>query len=582
MSFFNELKRRNVLRVGIAYAVVAWLLLQVSDTLVPALYLPEWFRSGVALLLILGFPIALVFAWAFELTPEGVKKEGEVDPGRSIAEATGRKLDFAIIGLIVVALGYLAYDKFVLDPGRDLANIEAAVQEADLAQTDESVKSIAVLPFVNMSSDPEQEYFSDGLSEELLNLLAGIRELKVAARTSSFFYKNKLDTVTFSEIARELNVTHVLEGSVRKSGDTIRVTAQLIRADGGFHLWSETYDRKLDDIFAIQDEIASMVVAALKITLLGEAPRARVTSTEALESTMQGRYFYNRRAHGDAAKALEYFERAVELDPRIAEAWIGLVPLYIWFSDPPDLVRARSAIEKALAIAPDNPEAHIRFSMVLSYEGDEELSQREMQRAIELGPDNSLVLAVHAGWLVDNGDLEAAIEAQARAAAVDPLSVVNQGNLSSYLESAGRFDDALKHANKALELSPNDPDILKAVSRIRLFQGYPEEAHEIIQQLPEDFEKQYYLANAEYSLGNVEAADAALMEYQEKYGAESPAGIAGIYAWRGEADQAFDWLDRALRQDPNLDRMWERDQFFSSLHKDPRWAEYVDHWDFDD
>jgi TolB-like protein/Tfp pilus assembly protein PilF len=566
MSLVSELNRRNVLRVGIAYAVVAWLLLQVSDTLVPALHLPEWFHSGVALLLILGFPVALVFAWAFELTPDGIKKERDVEPSRSVASVTGRKLDFAIISLLMVALGYFAYDKFVHDP----------------AESHDSAMSIAVLPFINMSSDPEQEYFSDGLSEELLNLLAGVSGLRVAARTSSFFYKDKLDTVTFSEIARELNVTHVLEGSVRKSGDKIRVTAQLIRADGGFHIWSETFDRTLDDVFAIQDEIAARVVASLKITLLGEAPQSRVTSAEAYDLTMQGRFFYNRRATGDAARALEYFERAVELDPGIAEAWIGLTPLYLWINDPPDIARARDAVEKALAIAPNNPEAHIRLAMVLGYEGNDELAQVAAQRAMELGPDNSLVQSIRSGWVWDSGDLEGAIEIQTRAVALDPLHVVNRVLLSFYLEQSGRLDDALMQVRKAQELSADDPQVLKAIFRIRLLQGYPEEAYEILEPLPEDFETLYYLANVEYTLGKIEAADAAVLEYQEQYAAEFPIGVAVMYAWRGNSELAFDWLNRAIRQDPNLNRNWVTDQFLSNLHGDPRWEEFVAHWEIDE
>jgi TolB-like protein len=255
VSFFAELKRRNVFKVGIAYAIVAWLLLQVSDTLVPALHLPEWFNSGVAFVLIIGFPIAIILAWAFEMTPEGLKKEKDVDRSQSMTNVTGQKLNNAIIGVLVLALVYFVVDKFVLDPGRDAAQIATAVQDSHDQQPEpiepaNSDKSIAVLPFVNMSSDQEQEYFSDGLSEELLNLLAKIPELRVAARTSSFSFKGQ--SIEIPEIASRLNVDHVLEGSVRKSGNQIRITAQLIQADNGYHLWSETYDRQLDNIFQIQ------------------------------------------------------------------------------------------------------------------------------------------------------------------------------------------------------------------------------------------------------------------------------------------------------------------------------------------
>jgi TolB-like protein/Tfp pilus assembly protein PilF len=580
MSLFTELKRRNIFRVGAAYIVVAWLVIQVVETVFPAFGFDESAIRVVVIVFAIGLVPALIFSWIFEITPEGLKRDYEVDRSQSIAPYTGKKLDRAIIVVLTLAIGFFAFDKFVLEPERAAEREEVIATQARSEALVESYgdNSIAVLPFVNMSSDPEQEYFSDGLSEELLNLLAGVNDLRVAARTSSFFYKDKLDTVTLSEVAQQLKVTHVLEGSVRKSGDKIRVTAQLIKADGGFHLWSETYDRTLNDIFAIQDEIAAAVVASLKITLMGEAPQSRVTSTEAYELTLQGRYFYNRRAPGDVGRALEYFERAVELDPGIAEAWVGLTPLYIRYKDPPDVARARDAVEKALAIDPDNPEARIRLALVLFHEGNIELSWHEAERAMELGPDNSLVLGVHAGWWHGAGDLERAIEILTRAVTVDPLHVVNRTNLAAYLEQSSRLDDALVQARKALELSPGDPNILKAISRIRLVQGYPEEAYEIIQQLPEDFEKLYYLANTQYTLGNIEGADATLLEYQEKYAAEFPIGIAGIHAWRGNADLAFDWLNRAISQDPNLRREWTDDQFLSSLHDDPRWEGFVAHW----
>ena len=263
----QELKRRNVIRVAVAYAVSAWLLIQVSDTVFPMLKLPEWTATFVAVLLIIGFPIALIFAWAYELTPEGIKLEKHVVRDESISHLTGRKLDFAVIATLVVALGYFAFDKFVLDPSRD-AELMQTTAEVVIEQATETGKSgipdksIAVLPFVNMSSDPEQEYFSDGISEELLNVLAKIPGLRVAARTSSFQFKGENRDII--DIGQQLNVALVLEGSVRKAGLQIRITAQLIDARNGFHLWSETYDRELENIFAVQDEISAAIVGALK------------------------------------------------------------------------------------------------------------------------------------------------------------------------------------------------------------------------------------------------------------------------------------------------------------------------------
>ncbi|MEE8528383.1 MAG: adenylyl cyclase, partial [Gammaproteobacteria bacterium] len=252
-SVWGELKRRNVVRVAVAYAIVSWLILQLTDVLMPLLDLPEWVGRLVVLLLVIGFPLALVFAWAFELTPEGLKKEKDIDRSQSINHVTGRKLDFVIIGLLAVTLGYFAYDKFVLDPGRDAAG--------DNAITTPVLKSIAVLPFVPMSSGEDDGYFADGLTEEILNVLTQLPELQVTARTSSFFFKGQ--NIPVPEIAARLNVAHIVEGSVRRDSERVRITAQLIRASDGFHVWSQTYNRTLDDVFAVQEDIAENIAEAL-------------------------------------------------------------------------------------------------------------------------------------------------------------------------------------------------------------------------------------------------------------------------------------------------------------------------------
>ena len=267
MGLFDELKRRNVFRVGIAYLVLGWVVLQAADVIFPILQFPDWTISFVAVLAILGFPLALFFAWAFELTPEGLKRDHEVDRSESIAHVTGRKLDFAIIGLLVVALGFVVWDSYLSEPGEVVVTETPAetVETTPVEDAPTATASIAVLPFVNMSADKDQEYFSDGISEELLNLLARVPGLKVAGRTSSFAFRGK-DT-DLREIGAALNVSTLLEGSVRKSGNTLRITAQLINVADGFHLWSDSYDRELTDVFAIQDEISAAIVQALKTKL---------------------------------------------------------------------------------------------------------------------------------------------------------------------------------------------------------------------------------------------------------------------------------------------------------------------------
>jgi TolB-like protein len=321
-----------VFRVGAAYVVGAWLLIQVAETIFPLFGFDDAPARIVVVVLMIGFVPALIFAWAFELTPEGLKKESEVDRTQSIAPNTGKKLDRAIMVVLALALGYFAFDKFVMTPQREseqlaaleeqkTTEVEQARQEGRSQALVESYgdKSIAVLPFVNMSEDRGNEYFADGLSEELLNMMVKIPELRVAARTSSFSFKDK--DLTISEIARELNVSHVLEGSVRKSGNKVRITAQLIKADDGFHLWSENFDRTLDDIFVVQDEIASEVTRALEVTLLGKSQTDHRIDPEAYSLGLKGLYFLQQRGKENSEKSVTALLQAIELEPGYAWAW---------------------------------------------------------------------------------------------------------------------------------------------------------------------------------------------------------------------------------------------------------------------
>src|SRR5664279_2867268 len=353
-SFFAELKRRNVVRMAGLYLVGAWLLTQVAGTVLPMFGAPDWLPRSIVLLLAIGFVPTLIFSWIFELTPEGLKRDEEVAPEQSIAPQTARRMDRMIIAVLVLALGYFALDKWVLGPRWQVRGSQ------DSSATD-NTKSIAVLPFVNMSSDKEQEYFSDGLSEELLNQLAQVPQLRVIARTSSFSFKGKeVDVVT---IAKALNVANILEGSVRRSVKTLRVTAQLIRASDSSHLWSQTYDRDGTDIFKVQDEIASDVVTALKVKLLPtqELPKAlRTNNPEAYQQYLQGRYYLNRFSIADFEKARGFFERATELDPKFPSSWAALSRVWnLWtgWSDKltrtqfdAGVVRAREAADRALKL----------------------------------------------------------------------------------------------------------------------------------------------------------------------------------------------------------------------------------------
>jgi TolB-like protein len=381
-TFFRELKRRNVVRVGIAYVIVCWLVVQIAEAVLPGFGAPDWIFKTLVFLLAIGFPLVLIFAWAFELTPEGLKKTTEVSEATSIASTTGRKINAIIIASLAVALVYFIWDRQQLIDAANNSGNRAATTEASTAvetttatveSARENRRSIAVLPFVNMSSNKEQEWFADGLTEEILNSLARTPDLLVAARTSSFKYKESHDDIP--TIAAELGVEHVLEGSVRRSGERLRVTAQLIRASDGFHLWSETYDRTMDDVIEIQEQVAIEIADALETAMnpqeLARMVSAGTRSVAAYEAYLQGLAGYGSAlATGDEyemASGLEAFERAIAADPefslayrQIAVFWSAQTSQTLIFGDISDLPedellsRYHEAIDNAIRFE-ENP-----------------------------------------------------------------------------------------------------------------------------------------------------------------------------------------------------------------------------------
>ena len=471
MSFFEELKRRNVIKVAAAYLIVAWLLLQVSDTLVPALRLPEWFHSGVAFVLILGFPVAMIFAWAFELTPEGLKKEKEIDRSRSMTRQTGRKLDFAIIGLLAMAVIYLVWDKFTAVPELAEPATVAATEQAtpdNSAATVDSAKSIAVLPFTNMSDDASNEFFSEGISEEILNALAHVKELKVAGRTSSFAFKGRNEDLRL--IGETLNVSHILEGSVRKAGNTVRVTAQLIATDDGYHVWSDTYDRELTDIFAIQDEIAAAILGELKAELVGDQSLASSrTDPRAYEKYLLAKQRMYSRTLPQLENASELLDDALELDPGFAPAWAQRGILSMLLSDQQygtipysdSQAQAKRYLDHALEIDEQLAEAWAGLGLYHVNQpgsGEDSLGQEYLERALAINP--SLVNA--SIWLylsvVDDSQTSRALANLEEVFERDPLNPTILGNLTyAYLRNGqlDRLANVLDRVRPFLEGQPS-------------------------------------------------------------------------------------------------------------------------------
>lgn len=431
MGLIAELKRRNVFRVGVAYVLLAWVVIQVTDTVGPALNLPEWTLTVVTWFGVIGFPFALFFAWVFELTPEGIKREKDVDRAESVTRSTGRKIDFVIIGLLAVALLFVLMFDGVTPPTSEVGQAPMEQAAADTAG-ERSYDSIGVLPFRNMSSDPEQDYLSDGIAEELLNALAKLQNLQVAARTSSFAFKGQNQSIT--EIGSKLKVDTVLEGSVRKSGDRVRITAQLIDAEDGYHLWSETYDRELTDVFQIQDEITEAIVAALRVHLdTGEAPVVKApeaTNIEAYDAYLRGKHQLRESGEKAFRAALTSFREATDIDPSFAPAWAGraLAVMYLretdfWGDIPRDEARllARNNIDRALQLDSELAEAHVAEGMLHADEYRYEQALESFEKALAIKPNLAEGWTWRARILARFGHIREAREDMLKALRLDPL-----------------------------------------------------------------------------------------------------------------------------------------------------------------
>jgi len=482
-GLIQELKRRNVFKVGAAYVVLAWLLAQITDVFLEPFGAPDWVIKTVLLILLIGFPLALFFAWAFEMTPEGIKKERDVDRSQSITTQTGRKLDFVIIFVLIMALGYFAYDKFVLEAERSADAVPTVAEAGSATPEPETVdRSIAVLPFVNMSDDSGNEYFSDGISEEILNALAKVKELKVAGRTSSFAFKGKNQDLR--QIGDTLGVEHILEGSVRKSGTRIRITAQLIQVDDGFHLWSDSYDRELTDIFAIQDEIASAILVQLKAHLLEEEPQIASTRTnsEAYDLYLLSRQRMYERSGPNIQNAADLLDRAIALDPEYAPAYAqrGIATLLLSAGEgtygdiPREQAEAQSKLylDKALQLDPNLAEAWAGMGLYYLHlpKGNRQAIET-LNRALELNPN----LIDASNWL-HNSLQRTGRPADASRVVMDmidrdPLYRPGIRNAINNFNNFGRYQEAWAHLEKIKPLIPNDATIKSSAAAIHLDQG---------------------------------------------------------------------------------------------------------------
>jgi TolB-like protein/Flp pilus assembly protein TadD len=549
MSFFAELKRRHVFRVAIMYIAAGWVLAEVAGFGADTFGAPAWVVQMFTILIALGFPLVLIGAWAFDMTPQGLKRDTATDePSTDTEEQT---------------------------PVMAASVVTEPVEESPSAQ------SIAVLPFVDMSPDKDQEYMSDGLSEELLNLLTKIPELRVAARTSSFSYKNK--DVKVAQIGDELNVACILEGSVRKSGNQIRITTQLIQAEDGYHLWSETFDRALDDIFAIQDEIAAEVVAQLKLKLLGAAPVAMETDPEAYSLYLQARHLARQGTAKAFEQSIALYKQALAISPDYIAAWDGLAVVYIDQTDrgerPADegYALAREAADKTLEIDPRYAKGYVRLALIADgYDRDATSAARHLEHALKLDATDLDTLGDAASLAMTLGHLDEAIALQEYALVRDPVNVKNHRRLGYSFLSAGRLDDAISSFRTALTLSPDMLGAQQLLGIALLIRGEPKTALAEIQKESDVGWRCIGLAMAHHALGQAAESDAALAKSIEVSGQTAANNIAFVLAFRGEADRAFEWLNLAVKyNDPGLTQIANA-PMFSNIHSDPRWLPFLE------
>ena len=576
MNFFSELKRRNVYKVAVAYVVVSWLLIQASSIFFPAFDAPPWVMKIIIIVVIFGFPVALIFSWAFAITSEGIKLESEIQASKSITRRTGRKIVALTIALAVVAAGLFVYQ--LVRSKSDASNLPTTATIAN--------KSIAVLPFDNLSRDPDNAYFCEGVQDEILTRLAKVADLKVISRTSTQHFKSTPDNLP--QIAKQLGVAHILEGSVQKASDQVRVNVQLINALTDAHLWAETYDRKLTDIFAVESEISKTIADTLQAKLTGSEKisiaKVPTANTEAYELYLKGRFFWNKRTGADLKRAIDYFNQAIAKDPNYALAYAGLADSYTLLSvfsaaSPQDSIpQARVAAKKALELDNTLAEAHASSGRILSgYDYDFERAIAEFERAIQLNPNYATSYHwISNGPLTARGEFDRAITEGKRAVELDPLSMIDNADLGQIYFYARRYDEAISQVGKAIEIDPHSYIAHYYLGQIYQLQGHLTEAiaeYQKAVELDDDPQALAFLGQAQARIGQHDKAQKILSRMTEEAKSRyvSAYSFALMFIALGDKERAIDALERAYREGAANDIITIRvDPMLEDLHGDPR------------
>jgi TolB-like protein/tetratricopeptide (TPR) repeat protein len=575
-NLLSELKRRNVYKVAVAYAVVGWVIAQIATQIFPFLEIPNWVVRLVIVLIAIGFPIAIVIAWAFEATPEGIKRTEDVDPAAAARAPKKHAWIYVVVigAAISVALFFL---------GRYTAGTSGTPRQSEAATV--SAKSIAVLPFANLSHDPDNAYFAAGIQDEVITRLSKIGDLKVISCTSTQRFKSAPDDVP--AIAAQLKVANILEGSVQRTADAVRVNVQLIKGESDTHLWAETFDRKLTDIFAVESEIAKTIASMLQAKLSGSeqtAITARPTeNTEAYQLYLKGRFFWNKRTGQNLNKAADYFNQAIVADPKYALAYVGLADSYVLMpfygaGTPQDCYpKARAAAQKALELDDSLAEAHTSLGQVFCYHLDFPQAVPEFERAIELNPNYATAHQWYgSSALTSLGRFDQAIAQVKRAMALDPLSLVINSDLGSSCYRARRFREAVNQLRKTVDLDPgfyyahwNLGSALRANGDLR---GAIEE-YEKARALSDDSSMLGLLANAYAAAGRKDEAIKIRddLENISKQRYVSAYSVALVYLGLGDKDEALRRLEQAYddRAGDSL-RFVRVDPLLDPLRGDPR------------
>jgi TolB-like protein/Flp pilus assembly protein TadD len=582
-SFFSELQRRNVYKVAVAYLVVSWLLIQAASILFPTFDAPPWVMKILVVLIALGFPAAVIFSWAFEITPEGIIRESEVESGKSITHHTGRKIVALTIVLAVIAAGLFVFQivrsRSTSTPRQDAS---AARTEAATVQN----KSIAVLPFDNLSRDPDNAYFCEGVQDEILTRLAKVADLKVISRTSTQRFKSAPDDLR--EIAKRLGVAHILEGSVQKASDQVRVNVQLVNALTDTHLWADTYDRKLTDIFAVETEIAKAIADTLQAKLSGSeqhAIAARPTeNTEAHQLYLKGRFFWNKRTGNDLRKSIDYFQQAIAADPNYALAYAGVADAYVFLPGytagaPGDCYpKAKEAALKALELDDTLAEAHTTLALAMWYYGfDFAQANREFQRAIELNPNYATGHQQYGNnTLSALGRFNDAIAEGKKAVDLDPLSLVINADLGVNYCYARRYDDAIAQLRKTIEMDPGYYFAHINLAQVLEMKGARDAAiaeYQKARALNDDPSVLGYLARVYGLSGNKAEVEKIRDQLKElsKQRYVSAYSFALVYIGLGNKEEALRWLEKSYDDRAGSDVGWVRvDPLLDPLRDDPR------------